>query len=163
MLWHSQISFYYNPGNWVSDHWIKPSHLTTMGNRMWLNHKPRMLYIRGWSRNNVIGIVTTLSARYFGVRISEGARRFFSSPVCTDRLQGPPILLLNRNWNSIPVVNRPELDVSRSPPSSSEVKNEWSYTFTPLYTFTAYKHITLRVHRNVSPLPWNKQVFFRRN
>jgi len=64
-----------------------------------------------------------------------GARRLFSSPVCTDRPQGPPILSLNRNWNSIPVVKRPELDVDHSPPSSDEVKNEWSYKFTPLYAF----------------------------
>jgi hypothetical protein len=81
--------------------------------------------------------MTRLSARYFGVQIPVGARRFLSSAVCTERLQGPSILLLNRNWNSIPVVNRPELDVDLSPSSSAEVKNEWSYTFTLLYAFIA--------------------------
>ena len=133
-LWrHSQSGFYYNPGNWGSDHGNKPSSFTTMGKRMWLNHKSRILYIRGWSRNSVIGTVTRLSARYLGVKISVESRRLFSSPVCTERLQGPTILLLNVNRNSIPVVNWSDLDVDRSPPSSSEVKNEWSYTFTPLY------------------------------
>jgi hypothetical protein len=30
-----------------------------------------------------------------------------------------------------PGVNRPELKADHSPPSSSEVKNKWSYTSTP--------------------------------
>jgi len=131
------VTSFTNPGKWISARGIKPSYFTTKGSRTWLNHKSRILYIREWSRNSIIGIVTRLSARYFGVQIPVGARRFFSSPLCTDRLQGPPTLLLNRNWNSIPVVNRPELDIVLSPPSSAEAKNEWSYTFTPLYAFIA--------------------------
>jgi len=75
--------------------------------------------------------VNSLSARYFGVQIPVGARRFFYSAVCRDRLQGPHILLLNRKLEYITVVNRPEFDVDRSPPSSAEVKNEWSYKFSP--------------------------------
>jgi hypothetical protein len=35
-------------------------------------------------------------------------------------------------------VKRPGLEVDHSPPSSAEVKNEWSYTSTPQYTFTTW-------------------------
>jgi hypothetical protein len=34
--------------------------------------------------------------------------------------------------------NQPERDGSRSPPSSTEVKNEWSYTSVPPYAFMAW-------------------------
>ena len=132
-MWrHSQTSFYYNPGHCGSEHGNDPSSFAIMENRMWLNHKPRVLYIWGWSQNSVIGIVTRLSARYFGVQIPVGARRFFSSPVRTDRLPGPAILLLSRNRNSLLMVNRPELDVGLLPSSSSEVKNEELYIYSPL-------------------------------
>jgi hypothetical protein len=32
----------------------------------------------------------------------------------------------------------PEREFNHSSPSSAEVKNDWSYTYTPLYVFTAW-------------------------
>jgi hypothetical protein len=61
------------------------------------------------------------------------------------------------------VVKRLEFDAERSPPSSAEIKNEWSYTFTPLYAFIVYRHTTLCVHRHVRSSLLRKQVSFHRN
>ena len=46
-------------------------------------------------------------------------------------LRGPPSLLFIRNWYSFQEVKQHGRDVNHSPPSKAEVKNEWSYTFTP--------------------------------
>jgi hypothetical protein len=35
-------------------------------------------------------------------------------------------------------VKRPEREADHSPPSSTEIKNVWSYTFTPEYAFMAW-------------------------
>jgi hypothetical protein len=43
-----------------------------------------------------------------------------------------PSLLLDWNRGCFLGVKRPELEADLSPPSSSEVKNEWNYTSTPL-------------------------------
>ena len=53
---------------------------------------------------------------------------FSKSP---DRLWGPPSLLSNWYRCYFPGVKRPRRDVDHAPPSSTEVKNEWSYTSTP--------------------------------
>jgi hypothetical protein len=34
-------------------------------------------------------------------------------------------------------IKRPELEAAHSPPTNAEVKNAWSYTFTPQYVFMA--------------------------
>jgi len=49
-----------------------------------------------------------------------------------DKLQtcDPPSLLFHGYRNSIPGVKRPGRNSGHSPPSSAEVKNEWSYTST---------------------------------
>jgi hypothetical protein len=36
------------------------------------------------------------------------------------------------------VVKRPEREVDHIVSSNAEIKNEWSYTYSPLYAFTAW-------------------------
>jgi hypothetical protein len=48
-------------------------------------------------------------------------------------------------------VRRPWRGVDRSSPSSAEVKNEWSYTFTPLYTLMACYGEIFTLNGKVSP------------
>jgi hypothetical protein len=54
-----------------------------------------------------------------------------------------PSLLFNAYMGSFPVVKRPGPEVNYPPPSSAEVKNEWSYTSTLLYAFMAWTRKTL--------------------
>jgi hypothetical protein len=56
-------------------------------------------------------------------------RDFFSSPLRSDRLWGP-IRFLG--------VKRLMCEADNSPPSSSKVKNVWSYTSNPPYVFMAW-------------------------
>jgi hypothetical protein len=49
----------------------------------------------------------------------------------SDRLWGPPSLLFSRYRSSFAGVKWPGLEVDHCPPSSAEVKNEWSYTSSP--------------------------------
>jgi hypothetical protein len=44
----------------------------------------------------------------------------------TDQVWGPPSLHFKENLGSLLVLTRPERDVNRSPPSRTEVQNEWS-------------------------------------
>jgi hypothetical protein len=62
-----------------------------------------------------------------------GGWEFFSSPPRPERLWGPLSLLFNayRLFFS-PGVKRPGREADHSPPSSDEVKNEWSYTTPPI-------------------------------
>jgi hypothetical protein len=53
---------------------------------------------------------------------------FSKSP---DRLWGPPSLLSDWYRCYFLGIKRPRRDVDHAPPSSTEVKNEWSYTSTP--------------------------------
>jgi hypothetical protein len=53
----------------------------------------------------------------------------FSSPKRPDRLQ------LNWRRSYLPEIKQPECKVGRSPPSSTDVKNGWSYTYTSLTYF----------------------------
>jgi hypothetical protein len=54
-------------------------------------------------------------------------KRFFSSPnVETEQLWNPPGLLFTDYWRSLVGIKRPAREVSHSPPSSGEVKKEWS-------------------------------------
>jgi hypothetical protein len=58
-------------------------------------------------------------------------KRYFFSPKHPDWLWGPPSFLLNGYCGSFPGVQQLEHDVDYSPPSSTKVKNKWSYTSTP--------------------------------
>ena len=75
---------------------------------------------------------TRLLAGPSGVRIPVGARDFFH-PKRSNRLWGPPSLLLSGYYGRFVGIKRPERDVNHSPTSCAEVKNEWSYTSTPIY------------------------------
>lgn len=54
---------------------------------------------------------------------------FFKS--FSDRLYGPPSPLFDGTGGLSPVAKRPGRDVNHSPPSRTEVINDWSYTSTP--------------------------------
>ena len=55
---------------------------------------------------------------------------FFSFWKCPGILWGSTSLQLNGYHGSLPLVNRPGRDADHSPPSSAEVRNDWSYTST---------------------------------
>jgi hypothetical protein len=81
----------------------------------------------------VVSIVTRLRNKRFGVRIPVETR-LFSSPKLPDRLWGPPSFVFNDHRRSFQEVKRPGREANHSPPSSAEVKNEWSCVYTlPVY------------------------------
>jgi len=67
---------------------------------------------------------------------------FLSSPERSNQLWCPPNLLFNIYWGYIPALKWPGPDVDRLPQHGMEVKNEWSYTSTPLYVFMAWTETT---------------------
>jgi hypothetical protein len=70
-----------------------------------------------------------LLAGRFGVQIQVRARVSFSKS--SRPPLGPTQPVINRHRGPFPGVKRPGRDVNHSP-SSVEVKNEWSYTSTPI-------------------------------
>ena len=68
------------------------------------------------------------------IRVSNLGRgnRFFSSPKRPDRFWGSPSLLFNGYRGSFQGIKRPGRDQS-----TAEVKDEWTYTSTPLCTLMA--------------------------
>jgi hypothetical protein len=58
--------------------------------------------------------------------------QFFSTPPCPNWLWNPSRLLSNGYQGLFPW-----LEADHSPPSSAELKNEWSYISTPQYAFMA--------------------------
>jgi len=57
-----------------------------------------------------------------------GRKKVCSSPKHPHQLWGPPSILFNRYLGSFPDTQQLGCEVNNSPPSSVEVKNEWSYT-----------------------------------
>jgi len=53
-----------------------------------------------------------------------------TSPKRPDRPYGP-LSLLFKGWSSFTGIKRPTREGDHSPPSTAEVKNEWSYTSAP--------------------------------
>jgi len=62
----------------------------------------------------------------------------FFSPKRTDRLWGPPSLMLSGYLCSFPRLKRPGREVNQSPQSNVEVKNEWSLPSSPVCTFVTW-------------------------
>ena len=74
-----------------------------------------------------------LHVEHFAVRYLVG-KAFFSSPhtfrPSLETIQ-PRVLVYNGHWGSMPGLLRPGHKVGDQPPSSAEVKNEWSCTSSP--------------------------------
>jgi len=81
------------------------------------------------SRSCIIYLATMLLAEQFTVEILVGVREFSLLQNCPDRLWSPCSLLFNGHQGSFPGrVKQPRREVNHLPPSTVEVKNEWSYT-----------------------------------
>jgi hypothetical protein len=90
------------------------------------------------SLNSWNGIETRLRNGRSGVRIPTGAKFYLSSK--TSRLALGPTQLFPRR------VKWSQCESDHSPPSSVEVKNEWSYTSTdPIDVYGVYKDVTFCV------------------
>jgi hypothetical protein len=88
----------------------------------------------------------------FDISNLDKGKRFISFPKLPDRLWGPRSPLYNGYWCLYPWVRQPRLEVNHYPPSTSEVKNEWIYTFSlPIFLPGMYRDndpftFTLRTH-----------------
>jgi hypothetical protein len=88
--------------------------------------------------------ITYISAKeknFFRYRdsIPGGGCKFFFSPPRPDRLWSPTQPPIEWVIGALSLrVKQPGREADRSPPSSAEVKNAWSYTSTPQYTFMAW-------------------------
>jgi len=78
-------------------------------------------------------IATRLLVGPSGVRIPIGTRDFFLNPKRSNRLWAPPSLLFSGYYCHFIGIKWPGRDVNHSPTSCAEIKNEWSYTSTPIY------------------------------
>jgi hypothetical protein len=84
------------------------------------------------SRDSSVGTVLCygLENRRSRVRFPARSGNFFHHRVQNDS-GAHPASYPTGTRGSFPGVKRPEREADHSPPSSVEVKNEWSYTFTP--------------------------------
>jgi hypothetical protein len=83
--------------------------------------------------HHLVDIMTRLLAERSTNRIPIRGNIFIPTQKLPDRLWGPPTLLLNGHLRSFPGIKQPEREVDHSPPTSTKVKNEWSYTsITPI-------------------------------
>jgi hypothetical protein len=99
------------------------------------------------SKVSLFVIATRQQAGLSGIRIPIGAKDF--SLLQMSRLaQGSPSLLFSEYEGSFPVVKQLHCEAKHSPPSSTEVKNDWRYTSTP--------HICLHAmeRENLTVLPY---------
>jgi len=64
-----------------------------------------------------------------------GDEIFFSFPKLPDMPWNPLCLQFRGFWVSSLGLNQPGRELNHSPPSSTEIKNEWSHTAIPLYVF----------------------------
>jgi hypothetical protein len=87
-----------------------------------------------WRRNSVVDIATGygLDGQGVGVRVPEGSR-IFSSPAL--RPTQPPIQWVPEALS--PGVKRAGRGADNSPPTSTQVKKMWIYTYAPPYAFMA--------------------------
>jgi hypothetical protein len=72
-----------------------------------------------------------------------GIRKFCVLWHCPDLPWGTPNLPFIEYRRSFPEVKRPRREVDYSPPSSAEVKNNWSCTYAPLSVYMLWRGISL--------------------
>lgn len=65
-------------------------------------------------------------------KISGGGKKFFCFPKRPDRLKGSPSLLFGGYLGFLQSLKRAGFDADHLPPPNAAVKNEWSYTSSPL-------------------------------
>jgi hypothetical protein len=65
------------------------------------------------------------------VRLPYRGKIFFACLKCLDRLWDSPSSFQKVLWPLFPAIKRPWREADLYPQSTAEVKNEWSYTFTP--------------------------------
>jgi hypothetical protein len=95
-----------------------------------------------WNCDLVVGVVITIRPRQFGAPFSAGIRYFSSTKILPNGSGAYP------GSCSLPVALSPGIkwpgnEADLSPPFSADVKNEWSYTSTPLYTIVVCIGTTL--------------------
>jgi hypothetical protein len=78
--------------------------------------------------NSAMGIATRLWAARSVAQIPVGTKDIFSSPRPFDRPGNRPNLLLNGYHGPFRGLKRPEHEIHYSPPSRTDVKNNWIYT-----------------------------------
>jgi hypothetical protein len=71
-----------------------------------------------------------------------------------------PSLLYNRYKSYFQREKRPQREANHSPPPRTEVKNEWSYTSTPLYAFLMECRGTFYLYLRHAEFAKSGRVFF---
>ena len=91
-------------------------------------------------KDSPYNLATGLAVRHF--RTFRG-KRLASSRKRPNRLRGPPNLQFHGYRSSFQDLKQPWRYADFSPPSIAEVKNNWSYTSTPLCAFKAWTGTTV--------------------
>jgi hypothetical protein len=89
-----------------------------------------VIYNRNNNRDGSVGTITRLRSGLSGVRTPD-SDEFLHSPKFPDRFCVPPSLMKWIRGLFPRGLKRSGREVNHSHPSSAEVKNEWSYTYTP--------------------------------
>jgi hypothetical protein len=100
----------------------------------WKSQEALMMHLcKIWSRGGSVSIMTEVRAGRSGFHSWNGCRGFLLfADTSTPALEPsqPPVQWIQENLS--PGIKRPVCEADKSPPSSTEVKNAWSYTSTPL-------------------------------
>ena len=146
-----------SPETVISNHFLCFDHMWCLFGmelrRLWINYVTFTARCHAWLINSTKlngvhsswtfldtwrTVCTALSTRIHGTLILgllktslQWVAYRLDDPGLESRLQGPPSLLFNGYRALYPEVKQTGRDVGHTPPSSSEVKNEWSYTSPP--------------------------------
>jgi len=93
--------------------------------------------------DNVVSIVTS----FYGLGVPGFEYRQWQDFILSknpDSIWGPPRILFNWYRGTFVTAKRLEREINHSPPSSGEVKNEWSYTSTPPVPLNSFVQRTWR-------------------